>query len=157
MAKEGADIVINDRKSNVDNARRVAKKAKESGRKVMTTFGDVSRSNEVERMVREALSEFNKIDILVNNSGIVRPSFFKDMTEKQWDEVMDVNLKGVFYCCRAVVGNMIENGSGRIIMISALGAKSGLIGHSQYCAAKAGGYWADKEFGQRTGPAPDIG
>jgi len=146
LAREGADVVINDLKSNADNARRVAKKAKESGRKVITTFGDVSNSNEVERMVQEALSEFNKIDILVNNSGIVRPSFFKDMTEKQWDEVIDVNLKGVFYCCRAVVGNMIENGSGRIIMISALGAKSGLIGHSQYCAAKAGGIGLTKSL-----------
>ena len=146
LAGEGADVVINDLESNVENAKRTAKRAKKSGRKVMTLFGDVSKRNEVENMVQETLKEFKRIDILVNNSGIVRPALFKDMTENQWDDVMDVNLKGVFNCCRAVVGNMIENRSGRIIMISALGGRSGLIGHSQYCAAKAGGIGLTKSL-----------
>jgi 3-oxoacyl-[acyl-carrier protein] reductase len=146
LAREGADVVINDLESNVENTKSTATKAKESGRKIITLFGDVSNHNEVETMVQEVLKEFKKIDILVNNSGIARPVLFKDMTENQWDEVMDVNLKGVFNCCRAVVGNMIENRSGRIIMISALGGRSGLIGHSQYCAAMAGGFGLTKSL-----------
>jgi len=138
LAREGADVVINDIESNVENAKRVAGEVHSLGRKAIPLMADVAKMKEVENMVNEVLKEYARIDILVNNAGIARAVLFKDMTEEQWDNVTSVNLKGVFNCCHAVVGSMIQNKSGRIISISSLGGKSGTIGQANYCAAKAG-------------------
>jgi len=138
LAREGADIIINDIESNIDNANRIAGEVNNFGQKAVAVMADVAKSDEVEKMVCMGLQEFKKIDILVNNAGISRPAILDKMTDAQWDEVLNVNLKGVFNCCRAAIANMIENKWGRIITISSLGAKSGTIGLSAYCASKAG-------------------
>jgi 3-oxoacyl-[acyl-carrier protein] reductase len=138
LAKEGADIIINDIESNIDKANRVAGEVNKLGQKAVAVVADVAKSDEVAKMVHSGLREFKKIDILVNNAGISRPAILGKMTDAQWDEVLNVNLKGVFNCCRAVIANMIENKWGRIVTISSLGAKSGTIGLSAYSASKAG-------------------
>jgi len=138
LAKEGADIIINDIESNIDNANRVAGEVNTLGQKAVAVMADVAKSDEVLKMVHSGLQEFKKIDILVNNAGISRPAILCKMTDAEWDEVLSVNLKGVFNCCRAVIANMIENKWGRIVTISSLGAKSGTIGLSAYSASKAG-------------------
>ena len=138
LAREGADIIINDIESNIDNANRVAGEVNTLGQKAVPVMANVAKSDEVLKMVHSGLQEFKKIDILVNNAGISRPAILGKMTDAEWDEVLNVNLKGVFNCCRAVIANMIENQWGRIVTISSLGAKSGTIGLSAYSASKAG-------------------
>lgn len=136
LAKESASVIVND--INTENANRVAKRVRDLGQKAIAIIANVASSNEVEKMIEKSLKEFKKIDILVNNAGIVHPCLFQNITEEEWDNVINVDLKGVFNCCRSVVGSMIRHKSGRIITISSLGGKSGTWGHAPYCAAKAG-------------------
>ena len=98
FAKEGADVIINGR--NLEKAKAVAKEMEGLGVKTMAIGADVSSSQDVNRMVEEAITSFGRIDILVNNAG-VNPFILEaeKIKEEGWDQVLDVNLKGVFLCC----------------------------------------------------------
>lgn len=98
----------------------------------------MTKNQEVNVMVDRVIEEFGKIDILVNNAGIVSRVLVKDMPEDTWDKVMDVNLKGVFLCSKAVLPNMIKQKSGKIINISSIAGKTGGAGMAHYCASKFG-------------------
>ncbi len=137
FAKEGSEIVIHGR--NVDKAREVAKGIEELGVKTIAVFGDVSISRDVVHMVEEAIQRFGRIDILINNAG-VNPFILEaeKIGEEGWDQVIDVNLKGVFLCCQAVGKKMIEQGGGRIINISSAAGILGEQGFLPYCVSKAG-------------------
>lgn len=136
MAQEGADIIAID--INEGGIKDTASKVTSLNRKVLTLLANVAVKEEVEKAVQEALKVFDKIDILVNNAGIERSATVIKMTAQQWDEVLDVNLKGVFYCTQVVAKKMIEKGYGKIINISSIAGKVGLFGSANYCAAKAG-------------------
>jgi 3-oxoacyl-[acyl-carrier protein] reductase len=99
---------------------------------------DVTNSASVETMVQAALKQFERIDILVNNAGIVRDAQLIKMTEENFDLVMDVNLKGVFNCTKAVVPTMIQQGSGVILSTASVVAPYGNFGQTNYVASKAG-------------------
>ena len=101
FAKEGADLIINGR--NLEKTKAVAKEIEGLGVRSMAIGADVSQSQDVTRMVEEAVSPFGRIDILVNNAGI-NPFILEaeKIKEEGWDQVIDVNLKGVFLCCQAV-------------------------------------------------------
>jgi 3-oxoacyl-[acyl-carrier protein] reductase len=99
---------------------------------------DVSSFVAVEEFFQEVIREFQRVDVLVNNAGIIRDAFLMRMSEDQWDQALMVNLKGVFNCTKAVVRSMIKERSGRIINISSVVGQIGNVGQSNYAASKAG-------------------
>jgi len=137
FAKEGADVIINGR--NFEKTKSVAKEIEGLGVRSMAIGADVSQSKDVARMVEEVISTFGKIDILVNNAG-VNPFILEaeKIKEEGWDQVLDVNLKGVFLCCQAVGRKMIDQGGGKIINISSAAGLLGEQGFLPYCVSKAG-------------------
>lgn len=137
FAKEGADVIVNGR--NLEKAKAVVKEMEGLGVKTMAISADVSSSHDVTRMVEEAVDSFGRIDILVNNAG-VNPFILEaeKIKEEGWDQVLDVNLKGVFLCCQAVGKRMIQQGGGKIINISSAAGILGEQGLLPYCVSKAG-------------------
>lgn len=142
LAKEGSALAINyveDKEGiNKKEAEEVVSTIKQLGQKAIIVSGNVADENEVNQMVKETISQLDKIDILVNNAGINRDRTLKNLEKKDWDEVIAVNLTGVFNCCKAVVNLMREAGSGRIINISSVVGQMGAFGLTNYAASKAG-------------------
>lgn len=131
LANKGANVVIAD--LNGEKAEQVATEINGLGLKV-----DVTKEDEVENMVSVALEKYGTIDILVNNAGILRPTRINDITKKEWDLVLDVNLNSTFLCTKAVLGVMKKNKFGRIInMSSSAGRSVSTLGGAHYTAAKA--------------------
>jgi 3-oxoacyl-[acyl-carrier protein] reductase len=139
FAAEGCDVVVNAR--HIEDARKVAAEIKALDRKSLTIKADVSRADEVDAMVARAIKEFGKIDILVNNAGgtgLAKDSAIEDTSEEDWDRIVDINLKGQFLCCRAVVPYMKKNRYGKIINVSSMGAIQPPAPIVHYHAAKGG-------------------
>ena len=107
------------------------------GVKAMGVPLDVTRADQVEAMVEAVSLELGPIDILCNNAGVVQAQPTVRMTEKQWDAIMDVNLKGVFLCCRTVLTGMMERRQGRIINTASVAGKTPSPGLAAYCASKS--------------------
>src|SRR3990172_12237398 len=137
FAKEGGDVIINGR--NLEKAKAVAKEIESLGVRSMAISADVSLSQDVTRMVDEAVNSFGRIDLLVNNAG-VNPFILEaeKIKEEGWDQVLDINLKGVFLCCQAAGKKMIEQGGGKIINISSAIGFIGEQGFLPYSVSKAG-------------------
>jgi NAD(P)-dependent dehydrogenase (short-subunit alcohol dehydrogenase family) len=140
LAKQGADVVVNYH-SNVDQAQEVVGEIEKLGRRAIAVKADVSQKAAVETMISQAMEELGRIDILVNNAGVLNYRTLDQITEKDWDWVIDVNLKGQFLCAQAVAPIMEKNGWGRIINIASIA--SGGVGVSwpslaHYCASKGG-------------------
>jgi 3-oxoacyl-[acyl-carrier protein] reductase len=151
LAKAGSDIAVND--LNKENGERVVSEVRELGRESAFFRADVSNYGEVINMVSKVLDKFRKIDILVNNAGIASATLVKDMDEKEWDRVLDVNLKGVFNCCKAVLGHMVKRGSGKIINIASSAAFTGDgVISASYSASKAGILGFTKTLARELGP-----
>jgi SDR family mycofactocin-dependent oxidoreductase len=108
------------------------------GGKALAVTADVRRPADVERVVADAIAHFGRIDILVANAGIVSQGRLEDLSDDAWQEVVDTNLSGVFYCLRAVVPHMRERGHGRIVVVSSQGGRTGLPNISHYAASKWG-------------------
>ena len=139
LAKEGADIVISD--INLEGAKKVVQEVEALGRAALATRTDVVKSKEVEQMVETTLRKFGRIDILCNNAGgsaRERQSLFHESTEEIWDYVIGINLKAVRNCCRAVIGLMMKQRSGKIVNIASYAGICGVKGLVDYSAAKAG-------------------
>lgn len=137
LADEGAMVVVSD--SHPRRTKEVADNIIASGKKALGIPCDVTNREQVEALVKSTLDEFGQVDILVNNAGINKLSKVVDMPDDVWDLVMNVNLKGTFYCSRAVLPSMIKRKSGRIINISSyVGWTGSGEGQAPYCAAKAG-------------------
>jgi 3-oxoacyl-[acyl-carrier protein] reductase len=137
LAREGADVVAN--ALHAPNLEKLRADIQELGRTVKAVTADVSKKSDVERMVAIAMETFGQIDILVCNAGITRFAPFLEMTEEEWDAVMDVDLKGTFLCGQAVGKHMVSRTYGKIINISStsgLGARNHTM--ANYAAAKAG-------------------
>ncbi|HLC02436.1 MAG TPA: 3-oxoacyl-ACP reductase FabG [Anaerolineales bacterium] len=143
FAREGASVIVAD----VDDAaaQSTVKEIIESGGQALSGVGSVTARDDVERMLQLALETYGRLDILINNAGINRDGLvvkIKDgevqrMDEGKWDSVIEVNLKGTFLCAQAAVVPMIQQGGGRIINTSSIGAL-GNIGQANYAASKAG-------------------
>ncbi|MCG2677571.1 3-oxoacyl-[acyl-carrier-protein] reductase [bacterium] len=136
LAKEGADIVTCD--INLENLKEVASEVEKLGRKILIQKVDVSKISEVDDVVKKALDKFAKIDILVNNAGITRDNLILRMSEEEWDQVLDINLKGAFNCLKAVARPMMKARSGRIVNIASVVGMMGNPGQANYAASKAG-------------------
>ncbi len=136
LAEEGAKVVINSRtKKAIDETVKMVQK---SGGIAIGVAADISKPAEVDVLAETTIEAFGKIDILVNNAGIYRQNFIVNMTEQQWDEVLDIHLKGTFLCTRAAARNMRENKFGRVINIASEGTFFGNIGMVNYVSSKAG-------------------
>ena len=136
LAQQGADIVVI--ATTLDNAARVAAEVEVIGRQALPLAVNVAAYSEVEAMVAATLERFGKLDILVNNAGITRDNLLIRMTQEQWDEVLNVNLKGTFNCIRAVTKTLMKQRSGKIINISSIVGITGNPGQANYSASKAG-------------------
>lgn len=117
----------------------VAKEIEALGRKSLVIETDVSKLDQVQRMAQQTLETFSQIDILVNNAGIAgKTALLPDLDESDWDAVLDVNLKGVFLCCKAVIDHMIERQYGKIVSVASIAGKEGNPTLIPYSASKAG-------------------
>ncbi|OGO00467.1 MAG: hypothetical protein A2Y90_05325 [Chloroflexi bacterium RBG_13_52_12] len=137
LAKEGCDIIVIDKDG--EGAKKTAAEIEALGRQSMALQADVTKSAEVNKAVKTALGKFGKIDILVNNAGAsTPPKSFVEKTEEEWEPDINLNLKAVFICTKAVLPQMLERKSGKIINISSGVGTMGLANSSIYSAAKAG-------------------
>ena len=139
LAGEGRRVVVHFNASK-DEAREVAEGITSAGGEAMVVGGDVSDAGEVERMVGEIGDRYGRLDVLVNNAGsLVERRTLAEMTEDLWDRVMDVNLKSVFLCSRAVLPMMKRRGAGRIVNMTSIAARNGGgPGSVAYATAKGG-------------------
>jgi 3-oxoacyl-[acyl-carrier protein] reductase len=152
LAKEGADIVAVDLYKNEQTAELV-QQVEQLGRKCLAFQADVAQESEVSDFVKEALSQFGRIDILINNAGITKDNLIMRMKSDDWTKVLDVNLSSMFYCTKAVTRPMFKQRSGNIVMITSVIGVMGNPGQANYAASKAGVIGlmksAAKEFASR--------
>jgi len=134
LARYGADVVLCSR--TLSELEQVRGEVEALGRKALVAPTDVGRIAEIERMTEMAVERFGRIDILVNNAGINIPQWAEEATEEAWDRIMNVNVKGVFFCAQAVGKVMIRQKKGKIINISSQSGTIGLIKRSAYCSSK---------------------
>jgi len=115
-----------------------AKSLEKGGTKIITVPADVSKANQVAAFVNQAMNAFGRIDLLVNNAGIAKFNPIEALSEEDWDETQNINLKGAFLCTKAVLPIMKRQGSGYIVNIASIAGKSGFSGAAAYCASKFG-------------------
>jgi 3-oxoacyl-[acyl-carrier protein] reductase len=137
LAAEGAHVVVNSR-TNQAEADAVAQEVRAGGGKALSLLADVSKKEQVDSMVSRALSEFGRIDILINNAAIRPHKPFTEVTLQDWEEVRGVVLDGAFYCTRAVINSMVANNYGRILFFTGEGAFTGGANRGHVSAAKMG-------------------
>ncbi len=136
LAKAGANIVVSD--VNIEEAEKTAKEIEALGRKALAVKCNVADANEVSELVKKTQETFDTIDILVNNAGVTRDNLMMRMEEKDWDLVLDVNLKGAFLLTKAVSRIMMKQRQGRIVNMSSVIGVMGNAGQSNYAASKGG-------------------
>jgi 3-oxoacyl-[acyl-carrier protein] reductase len=137
LARQGASVAINYRKHDTE-AKQVVADIEAAGSKGLAIKADVASFADAQRMVDEVVQKFGGLDILVNNAGINRDGVIWKMTEAQWDEVIDINLKGYFNYCRAAVPIFREQKSGKIVNVTSINGLRGKFGQTNYSASKAG-------------------
>jgi 3-oxoacyl-[acyl-carrier protein] reductase len=136
LAKAGANIIVSD--VNLEEAEKTAKEIEALGVKAIAVKCNVADANEVTELVKKAQETFPTIDILVNNAGVTRDNLMMRMEEKDWDLVLDVNLKGAFLLTKAVTRIMMKQRYGRIVNMSSVIGVMGNAGQSNYAASKGG-------------------
>ena len=151
LAAEGADVVVNYRKS-ADEANEVVAKIEAGGRKAVAIQADVTKRAEVKKMFAAAMEKFGRLDILVNNAGTFFAVKFEEITDEQWDGILDTNLKSQFLCAQAAAPIMKKQGSGRIVNISSLGGMLAWPAYTHYCVSKAGVIMLTRCLSRALGP-----
>ena len=152
FAEKGYNVVMNYNNS-VQSAIILQRSLKESGYSVIAYKANVRNRLEVDLMVKEALYRFGSIDILINNAGISDQSLITDLSEQDWNDIIGVNLTGVFNCTQAVLPHMINQKSGKIINISSMWGEVGASCEVAYSAAKAGVIGFTKALAKEVGPS----
>src|SRR4030066_1877248 len=137
FAEQGAKVIANFSK-DVDAAEDLKKEAKSRGLSLGLFKADVTQFDQVKEMVEETFAQYGKIDILVNNVGLVRDNFLMLMSDEDWESLLRANLTSVFYCCRIVIRKMIPQRKGKIINIASISGILGAPGQANYGAAKGG-------------------
>jgi 3-oxoacyl-[acyl-carrier protein] reductase len=137
LAELGASVVINYLRDEAA-AKETAGEAERLGVRALLMQADVSRVDEAERLVSATLEEFGRLDILICNAGIWEGAPVEEISEKLWDRVMEINLKGTWTVCRAAVPLMKRQGAGRIVIISSTAGQRGEMNYSNYAASKGG-------------------
>jgi 3-oxoacyl-[acyl-carrier protein] reductase len=139
LAANGARVAINFHR-NEAGANTARAQITGAGGSAIVIQADVTQANEVESLVEQTVAEFGPIDILVNNAGsLIERLKILELTEERWDEVIDLNLKSAFLCCKAVAGSMMERKTGTLINVSSIaGRNGGALGSIHYSTAKGG-------------------
>jgi NAD(P)-dependent dehydrogenase (short-subunit alcohol dehydrogenase family) len=137
LASEGVDVIVNYRSSKAE-ADEVVDQITAKGRRSMAVEGDVAKRADVMALFATIEREFGHLDILVNNAGMFFPAKFEDLTEEQWDTILDVNLKSQFLCAQAAAPMLRRSGHGRIINFASLGGLLAWPTYTHYCVSKAG-------------------
>jgi len=137
LASEGARVALSYR-SNESKAQEVADEISKLGSLAMPVQADVGEPQEARATVERVVDVFGGLDVLVNNAGITRDTSLKKMTVEHWDEVIQTNLGGYFYCTSAVIPTMTEQKYGRIINITSMNGQVGAFGQANYSASKGG-------------------
>lgn len=137
LAKENYNLVLNYNNSE-SAAKKIQNELKEKGINIEIFKADVSKREEVKALVQFTLDKFKNIDVLINNAGIAQEKSFLDITDEDWEKMMQVNLNSVFYCTQEVLENMIHNKKGCIINISSIWGITGGSCEVHYSVAKAG-------------------
>jgi 3-oxoacyl-[acyl-carrier protein] reductase len=151
LAERGCDVVINARR-HADEAEAVAASARARGVNALVALGDVGRPEGVDAVVRRALGEFPRVDVIVNNAAIRPEAPFLEMTAAQWHEVMDVDLHAAFYTAKAFLPGMVEQRWGRIVSLAGMNALQGYGGRAHVSAAKHGVWGLTKALAREFGP-----
>ena len=138
LAEAGADVAVTELPGRIENARVVAASIRAMGRNALVVKLDVTSVKNIQRAVDAVVKGFSRIDILVNNAGINVPKQALDVTEDDWDRILDVNLKGVFFCAQAVGREMVRRGSGKIINMASQNGVVGYYDRAAYCSSKGG-------------------
>ena len=137
LAGEGAHVIVNAR-ANQAEADAVANEVRDRGVKALAVLADVADKEQVDAMVARGMSEFGRVDILINNAAIRPHKPFTEVTVQDWERVRGVVLDGGLYCTQAVIGSMVKNGYGRILFFTGDGAFTGGSGRVHVSAAKMG-------------------
>jgi NAD(P)-dependent dehydrogenase (short-subunit alcohol dehydrogenase family) len=135
FAAQGASLALVD--VNEEHLRQLANSLEGSGCEVLPITADVANKEQVQMLVAQVIEKFGSIDVLVNNAGIIRDNLISNISEQDWDQVLDVNLKGAFLCCQAVFPMLKSQRSGKIVNIVSR-AWLGSIGQANYTASKGG-------------------
>lgn len=136
FAKEGADVCVTD--INLGGAKQVADEIRRMGRKATELQVDVTKLSDIDKLVTSTIDNHGKIDILVNNAGVYKKATILEVTEADWDIVLDVMLKGTFFCTQRVLPQMLKQGKGKVINLASTFGQIGFFDASAYCAAKGG-------------------
>jgi len=136
LARYGSDMVLCSRTASELEA--VAEEIKKLKRRVIVRKMDIRKASEIQEMADDAVDAYGRIDILVNNAGINIPQWAVDVSEDAWDNIMDTNLKGLFFCAQAVGKVMLHQKSGKIINVSSQAGSVGLLQRAAYCSSKGG-------------------
>ena len=137
LAEEGYNVAVNYAGSK-DKAEAVVEEIKAKGVDSFAIQANVANGDEVKAMIKEVVSQFGSVDVLVNNAGITRDNLLMRMKEQEWDDVIDTNLKGVFNCIQKVTPQMLRQRGGSIINLSSVVGAVGNPGQANYVATKAG-------------------
>src|ERR1044071_6398685 len=153
LAANGARVAINFH-SNEDGAEATRTEIVSAGGTAITVRADVSKASDVQSLVEHTVSDLGSIDILVNNAGsLIERLKILELTEERWDEVIDLNLKSAFLCCRAVAASMMERQTGAIVNVSSIaGRTGGALGSIHYSTAKGGLITFTKGLAKELGP-----
>jgi len=151
LSKQGAKVVVND--INLQSAEETCEEIRALGHEALPVKADVSKKVEVVKMVDTVIKAFGSIDVLVNNAGIFSSTSLDDMTENEWNRMMDVNLKGVFLCCQIIMKHMKKTQSGKIVNVASLAGKvGGIFAGASYAASKAGVICLTKSLAKQLAP-----
>ena len=152
FAEAGARGLVINYNRDRDSAAHVGAECESHGAEVMLARADVSRVASVEKMVRGAVARFGSLDILVANAGLWKRAAIEEMTERQWSETINVNLRSIYACCKAAARVMIAQRSGTIILISSTAGQRGEAYHSHYAATKGAIISMTKSLAAELGP-----
>lgn len=136
-AKKGYNLVLN-YVSDKTNVEEIRKQMSELGSEVLIVKADVSKADEVDKMIEQAIEKFKKIDVLVNNAGITKDGLLLRMSEEDFDKVVEINLKGTYLVTKAVIKYMMKQKQGSIINLTSVVGVTGNAGQCNYAASKAG-------------------
>src|SRR4030095_13602451 len=152
FAKAGVSGLLINYNRDRQAAQQIKSECERLGANALTIRADVSRVAEVDRMINTSVDRFGTIDILVANAGIWKEAAIEKMTEREWDETIDVNLKSIYACCRAASRVMIEKRRGTMILVSSTAGQRGEPFHSHYAATKGAIIAMTKSLAAELGP-----
>lgn len=153
LAKNPDNIIIANYNKSEEQAKEMQLKLKKENINIEIIKADVSKRDEVKKMIEEVLNKYKKIDVLINNAGISQYKLFNDITDDDWDNIININLKSAFIVSQEVVRNMIQNKSGCIINISSIWGVIGASMEVAYSTSKAGIIGLTKSLAKELGPS----